>query len=252
MVLTPRPQPARSLLRKHTERLLEESRRAETGRVSREDLEEIESFVETTVDERFFFPTRIRVRGKEIHFFVPTDFLGRMASDDWSYTVLVTGADIEQQTNLIGIRKDGFRLMMLPVSVGRPLERFGLIEYADAGQSPVIDLLSPDPTVQSAWLRDYDATQGRLAEVAGTVPGASYRLAAPEVSTTPARPKPAAAGIDVPVSQPPLRDASLDDLLSAPTRSNAQPGFAQRLRELNVLRDEGLISDDEYRTLRRF
>ena len=47
-------------------------------------------------DSVFYFPRKVRVSGSTIDFFVPRGFLGGPASEAWGYTVIVTGADLEQ------------------------------------------------------------------------------------------------------------------------------------------------------------
>jgi hypothetical protein len=254
VILTPRPQVARAWYAMHLVDLYEAELRAERGRVGREDLAAIESKVEEDIARQFFFPDRVRVRGREIDFFVPDEFFGEPASKDWAYTVLVTGADIEQAGRVLNISPGAFSLMAMQLAPGRATDRFGIINRGDINQPPVIDVLAPTIEAQRLALADYDAVAPRLAAIQGispagrasvagsAVPTPAPGTAAPRVpSTVTATPPPAGS---LPAQAPPPEPAGT--LLPGARRS-----VPERLRTLNTLREEGLITETEYEQLRR-
>jgi hypothetical protein len=85
--------------------------------------EAIKLQIPADVESHVFFPTKIRVRGPKITFWVPAEALGGIARPDWAYTVVVTGTDIDQRFDLsnalsvAAVRRSG--LMILPLGVGR-------------------------------------------------------------------------------------------------------------------------------------
>jgi hypothetical protein len=242
VVLTPRPQVARSWYVNHLVEQEESLLRASKGRVDREDLAAIESRVEQQVTEQVFFAERIRVRGREIDFFVPVEFLGGPARTEWAYTVLVTGADVEQAGRVLNITPGGFSLMAMQVARGRAPDRWGIINQGDINQPPVIDILAPTVEEQRTALSDYDVVAPRLAAVPGVSPDGRAATAAAPGGRADIRDEAAAPG-----SQ---RAAPL------PQSAPAAPGEARRtiparLRTLNELREQGLITDAEYQNLRR-
>jgi hypothetical protein len=125
------------------------------------------------VEDRVFFPTLVRVRGQKVSFFVPDLFLGGPASPDWSYVVAVSGADLLQSFDLterLGLsEEDEDGLMILPVTSGRPRDRFGGRERAPL-QPPLVDVLVPAGATQEEVLQSYDLAEGVPAELPGVVP----------------------------------------------------------------------------------
>lgn len=243
ILLTPRPAVARSLLIAHLERIEERAFRAEYGRVKSDDSKRINANVDEQVDEEYFFPDRIRVQGREIRFFVPADFLGGAASDDWAYTVLVTGAELEQ-TTLFGTTPENFRLMNMPVERGMSFEAFGLPAHADPEQPPVVDYLNHDGSWQEVRLGDYNLAENRYASMVGVVP--SGRKTDAVLRPVVQEPPPAAG------------QASLPTAAREPAGPQAEPpplpsgkSLADRLRAIRTLRDQGVITEDEYQSIRR-
>ncbi|MEW5756973.1 MAG: glucodextranase DOMON-like domain-containing protein [Pseudomonadota bacterium] len=236
VILTPRPTEARTLLEGYFERTLEEQKRAVEGRVSAEELAAIRASVKARVGDAFYFPSDVRVQKQTIRFFVPASYLGAGFNESWRYVVLVTGAEIEQNMHLIGKSSQGFTLMMMPVSVGRPRDRFGLQRDADGGQPPIVDLLTPEPGLQQRILSNYNIVTGQLA----TLPGVPSKAIKPEPG--PGR-----------TFTPSPRESDIDDLLNAspvPAQQSSGRSIAERLRNLNQLKNEGLVSDEEYKQLR--
>lgn len=241
VVLTPRPEIARSMLAEHLRRIEEAALRAEQGRVTKQDKERIEAAVEDRLSSRYFFPDRVRVRNREVSFFVPRSFLGGPASRDWAYTVLVTGAELEPTTRL-ATGPENFLLMNLPVERGLNFRNFGLRGDADPEQPPVVDYVNPLVGWQSARLSDYNTARGLYASVVGVVPSGKKIDVEPQVNR------------ELP---PPVRERErAAERPPSTERQAAQPiptgdSLADRLRAIKALRDQGVITEDEYQTIRR-
>lgn len=241
VILTPRPQVARAWYALHLGEARENELRAAQGRVDRDARASIEVEVEAQIASRYFFPDRVRVRGREIEFFVPADFLGGIAAADWGYTAFVTAAEVEQPGKVLNVFSGTFNLMVMQTAVGRTPSRVGILRQGDPNQPPVMDVLAPTVAAQVQALSDYDVVAPRLAVLRGISPSGREAVAGaarPPVATpgAPAAPRAAAPG-------------------TTPTPATV-PGetrrtIPSRLRTLNSLRDEGLISEEEYQQLRR-
>jgi hypothetical protein len=126
----------------------------------------------SSVADSVFFPTQIRVAGSRISFFVPDSFLGGEARKDWSYVVAVSGADVVQrldQQNRLMRRGDAAEsLMILPVTHGRPVDRFGGAVERDDFMPPLVDIIAVGE--QKQVLSNYDADAGTPAVLKGVKP----------------------------------------------------------------------------------
>lgn len=237
IVLTPRPDIARTMLQMHFDEQYETQLLADKGRVSKQDLAATQAKSEQRVDELYFFPTRIRVNGRKVEFEVPTGFLGRAPQASWAYTVLVTGADIEQTGRPGQLTPKRPMMMTMPVARGLSHAQWGIRGDADANTPPVIDILATDPEAQTRALDDYDMVAGRLASMPGVAPDGSVAVAP--------------GGKPLTMEQA----ARLDDAAaSAPARTTEgaeRRAVPARLRSLNQLLQEGLITQAEYDDLRR-
>lgn len=177
VVLTPRPNEARSALRRT---MLAELRR-ELERMeesARPDLERLETLIPADLERHVFFPTNVRVTGRSIRFVVPNDFLGGEARADWSYVVFTSGADIDQRFTLpeaVGGSQEEAGLFILPVFPGGSTDRFGGRRDGDRGQPPILDLLAPPGTDQGSILSNYDFTGKRWVELPGVVPAGTAK-----------------------------------------------------------------------------
>jgi hypothetical protein len=144
IALTPRPSEARSLLRGLWAR---EAKRALAGkpRSGREE-EALEQRASDEVDRSVFFPTRVRVAGSSVRFFVPDSFFPGGAGAELAYAAVVTGADLELRLDVRNLlrRKDASipGLFSLPIAPGHQLECFGGGRVEDPEQPPVVDLLA--------------------------------------------------------------------------------------------------------------
>jgi hypothetical protein len=239
IVLTPRPDTARTMLQMYFDSVFEADLRAKQGKVSKDELRELEGRSEARVNDLFFFPTKVRVAGRKLEFAVPTDFLGGVPSKSWGYTVVVTGADLEQAGQLGQTRRDKAAMMTMGVGRGLTLEQWGMRSDADEATPPVIDILAPDPKTQAQVLSNYDMVSGRLAAVPGIAPDGNAAVAASGEEPTPDQ----LARIDLgltPAAGP-----------AAPKASAERRTVPARLRTLNELLAEGLITQAEYNEMRR-
>ncbi len=243
VLLTPRPGVARSLLASHFERIEEQALRAEQGRVTGEDKKRIAASVQARLNERYYMPDRIRVRNRDISFFVPADFLGGAASEDWAYAIVVTGANVEQTTRLASAPED-FMLMNLPVERGISFRNFGLRGESDVEQPPVVDYVNPLVGWQRARLSDYNLARNLYASVVGVIPSGKRIHVAPQVNRNLPPPEPASQPRSIDVRRP---AAAKESAAPIPTGES----LADRLRAIRVLRDQGLLTEGEYQTIRR-
>jgi hypothetical protein len=181
----------------------------------------------------------VRVNGRQVEFLVPTEFLGGVPEQSWAYTVLVTGADIEQ-TGRPG-QLSPKRPAMLTMSVARGIRysQWGIRGDADESTPPVVDLLAPDPDTQPAVLSNFDMVAGRLADVPGVAPDGGVAVAATGKPLTMEQ----AARIDTATGE-----GAVD---SATASTAAKRSVPARLRTLNQLLEDGLITQDEFNELRR-
>ncbi len=258
VILTPRPEVARAYYKVHLEKQAEDALRAEFGRVTREQLKASQEQVEAQLSEQFLFPNKIRIRGsRDIEFFVPDEFLRGTASADWGYSVFVTGCEVEQLSKVINLTPGQFSLMVVPAAFGRHQDRFGIVNDGDVNQPPVIDLLAPSVAQQQRALSDYNVVEQRLAVVPGIspggvpsapgVPGAPGRAAGTESATTPASVS-AGRGVTAPA---PRGVTSPSATATQTPASSGRRTIPDRLRTLNALRDDGLVTDAEYEALRQ-
>jgi hypothetical protein len=238
VALTPRPQVARAWYALHLGRVGEAELRAEKGKVEKGDQSDIDTRVEQRIAETVYFTERIRVRGREIQFFVPNEFLGGPAKPEWAYTVLVTAADVEQAGRVLNIAPGGFTLMAMQVAPGIARDRLGIVNQGDVNQPPVMDVLAPSLEDQKRALSDYDVVAPRLAAVPGVSPAGTVAVAG--------TPEPGAGAAALP-SLPQAGSLPEAGVPQAPGRRT----IPSRLKTLNALKEEGLISEEEYQQLRR-
>jgi hypothetical protein len=175
IVLTPRPADAEGLLEKILERREYDSWKKEKGRVDPEDEIEIKGKGKRALMNRYFFPTKVRVTGKFLRFFVPTSFLGGTADPSWNYVVAVTAATREEKIDFSGLfSKDSYEepaLMNMEVFPGQPMESLGTTQREkESLQVPILDLIVPDGQKQSAILRNYNMNTGKPAALPGVKP----------------------------------------------------------------------------------
>lgn len=172
IVLTPRPYDAKSELKRSLLRELKAELAGKQG-VSDQKADELRATLPDEMEQRVFFPTRIRVSGRKISFFVPDEFLGGAAKAEWGYVVFTTGADVDQRFTAFGDLSAGGPddgLFVLPAKPGGAADRFGGRRDDDDGQPPIVDLVTPATTTQERVLADYARDGSRPVELPGVVP----------------------------------------------------------------------------------
>ena len=260
--VTPRPSVAETLLTKYLVKEEREAYKARHGRVSGDETKTIKAREKERVKDLYYFPNRCKVRNRTLRFFVPETFLGTAPEAHWRYVVAVTGAETEPSVNIdIYNFKRTSPLLMMPVQPGRPRDRFGLTVGADPEQPPIIDLLLPTVELQHRILSDYDVTTGRLVRLVGVTAAGKVDEAEPKATVQTGEDRTqeeAAPTVDPTAPAPEIRTSEDADTMQesqeTTPRSAAQEGnrtIEERLKELNKLLDEGLITKEEHEELRR-
>lgn len=172
IALTPDPEAARSELKRIVVR---DERRREQSEGRKGIIEEEQRMeLQGSVDEFVYFPTQVRVSGRTISFFVPDSFLGGAAQSDWSYVVAVSGADVvnrlDQQNRFLSRNDEAESLLILPVTTGRPTDRFGGALQNDTYMPPLVDIIVAPGEEQKTVLSGYDADADQPAVVKGVTP----------------------------------------------------------------------------------
>jgi hypothetical protein len=251
IILTPRPEVARAYYAMHLEREREKQIEAETGRITKEAVDKAKREIEQQLRQQFFFPRQISVRGREIRFFVPDSFLGGPAQEDWGYSVLVTGCEVEQLSKVVQVTPGEFNLMVIPAARGMHRDRFGIINDSDPNQAPIVDLLAPSVADQQRVLTDYDTRYGRLAAVPAVSPSGKPSKEG-QVAEVPTGPRNPGAPGGFSGSRPgPAESRPLPSMPEPSGNGERRRTIPARLKTLNTLRDDGLISESEYQALRK-
>jgi hypothetical protein len=172
--LTPDPGVAKQVLRRILVRRVADEMEGKTEvspdkkDLKRQANERIESFV--------FFPDDIKVNGRRVQFFVPWTFTNGAVSADWTYTIVVTGADIvprsDQSARYLDSMVDRDNLYVLPIGAGRPQEYFGGGLENNRFQNPVVDMFTAPDDDQEKMLRSFNRLEEKLAEIKGVKPSA--------------------------------------------------------------------------------
>jgi hypothetical protein len=173
IILTPRPNVARGQIKSLMMKSLKAELKSGDPRFDDEQYREMRAMVPGEVEQRIFFPTRVRTRGRTVTFFVPDEFLGGPADPAWGYVVLVTGADLAVSFDLgthLGSEEVMDRMMVLPLAHGTWTDRFGGGREDDPLQPPIVDVLVPKGVEQERVLDDYDPVAGRPVALPGVVP----------------------------------------------------------------------------------
>ena len=175
IIVTPMPYEAKSSLTRQIVKAMSKEARyqyEETGRPFEQ--REVKRTVSGDMADRVYFPTRMRVRGRKISFFVPSSFLRGPAQSDWSYVVAVSGADLIQRFDLSAraglATSTRDRLMIVPVSSGAWQSRFGTARTDTELQPPLVDILVPEGFTQEGVLEDFSSRHGRPAVLPGLIP----------------------------------------------------------------------------------
>jgi hypothetical protein len=175
IVLTPRPHEARGELKRMMNRAVKDEIKKEDSTLEEEDAAAMQAQIPIDVEERIFFPTKVKVRGNKVTFFVPGAFLGGPAKDSWSYVVAVSGANVLQSFDIsraLGRQTDKEEaLMILPVSPGKWNDRFGGGRENAAIQPPLVDIVVPEGKKQENVLGNFDQRRKEPVVLPGVVPG---------------------------------------------------------------------------------
>jgi len=241
VILTPRPGVAATMLQLAFDNEFEVELRARQGRVSKADLAELQGRSEARVRDLYYFPDKVRVSGRRIEFLVPAEFLDGTPVPSWAYTAIVTGADLEQTGRPGQLAPVKPTMMTMSVARGIRHSQFGIRSDADEATPPVVDILAPDPETQSTVLDDFDTVAGRLAALPGVAVDGKEAVAATGAQLTLEQ----AARIEETAADERKGDAS-----GAPPATEKRTVPA-RLRTLNQLLEDGLITEAEFNELRR-
>lgn len=232
VILTPRPE----LMR---QQLLDALSEQFPGRANAD--------TEARVDQAMFFPTRIRVRGKSISFFVPAGFFPEGDAGDWAVTAFVTGAItiIPADMSLLpATRKplDRIQLGVMQPASGHPRDTFGY-GPGEAMPGPVVDVLGATSAQQRQMLAANSAVVGVYREQHAANESARRGVAG-----------------DAPVTEQKASVMTIGNLLqlevagvqpgeAAPVESVPieVPSIVKRLRALQQLYDQKLIDESEYK-----
>ena len=175
--LTPRPYDARDVLKRILLASLKSELREKPGTMDTPTADKLKLQIPADVEEHLFFPTRVRVVGRDIEFFVPDSFLGQPARAEWAYTVVVSGCDFRLQFDLSDamsvFRASNSGLLILPVGSGRPANYFGGGRENDELQPPLVDIVVPAGMTQEKVLADYDGLMARPVVLPAVVPAES-------------------------------------------------------------------------------
>ncbi|HWM92050.1 MAG TPA: glucodextranase DOMON-like domain-containing protein [Thermoanaerobaculia bacterium] len=174
IILTPRPHEARAELKRMMSRAIKDEIRKEDSTLEEDQAAAMREQIPVDVEERIFFPTRVKVRGNRISFFVPGGFLGGPAKDSWSYVVAVSGANVLQSFDInraLG-RQTGKEeaLMILPISPGKWTDRFGGGRENAEIQPPLVDILVPEGRKQENVLGEFNQRRKETVVLPGVVP----------------------------------------------------------------------------------
>lgn len=208
---------------------------------------------EASVDQAMFFPTRIRVRGKSISFFVPAGFFAGSDGTDWAVTAFVTGAitTIPADLTLFPSTKTPLERLQLGVMqpvAGRPKDTFG---YRGAMPSPVVDMLDTSAEQQVRQLTAKDDLTG-VSWGAHAVNDNAISVATNDAQRVEQKPavsviaKPAVPIADLLQPGNPAIAKPMETQPAEPIPSK-DPSITQRLQTLQQLFDQKLIDEADFK-----
>lgn len=173
VIVTPRPHEARGELKRMMDRAIKDEMRKDESGLEDDEAAAMRAQIPTNVDERIFFPNKIKVRGNKISFFVPGTFLNGPAKDTWSYVVAVSGANVLQSFDLaraLGRGDKDEALMILPISPGTWSDRFGGGRESADIQPPLVDVVVPEGRKQETLLTEFNQRRKEPVVLFGVVP----------------------------------------------------------------------------------
>ena len=212
---------------------------------------------EASVDLSVFFPTRIKVHGKSISFFVPAGFFVGSDGTDWAITALVTGAMITIPADVTFFPTSKTPLERLELGVmqpasGQPTDTFG---YSGPKPSPVVDMLGPSADLQKRELAGNISLTGvswgphSVNDIAAATLDAPIAEKQPTVPNS-AKPVVPIANLLQPedtISDEPVEAGKSVEPKPAEMIPPADTSIAKRLQTLQQLFDQKLIDESEYK-----
>lgn len=155
-------------------RAINDEMRREDSTLEEDQAAAMREQIPVDVEERIFFPTKVKVRGNKISFTVPGAFLCGPAKESWSYVVAVSGANVLQSFDInraLGRQNEKEEaLMILPVSPGKWSDRFGGGRENAAIQPPLLDIVVPEGRKQENVLGSFDQRRKEQVVLPGVVP----------------------------------------------------------------------------------
>lgn len=172
IAVTPRPYETRAALRDIVMKQTQKEIKNAPNPVSPDQAEEMKKATSRSVEEFVYFPTDLRVRGSRIEFFVPDSFLGAKASDKWGYVVVVTGAELTRDVDVLKRILPGDdtpSLAVMPYQIGRSNDVFGGAD--ESGMAPpIVDVITSKDVKQEVALRGYDMRGKSYTKIPAVVP----------------------------------------------------------------------------------
>jgi hypothetical protein len=149
IIVSPRPTALRQLLIK---RLFETAKleQSSSWHLAPQAQKELKNAIESQVDRTYFFPTKVRVNGRQLRFFVPEEI--HQFHDQQAILVVTTAANPETTLPLSFLRKETPPLMNLPVFSGTPYDTLGCGERNPEKIGAVLDVLLPEAGLQERLL----------------------------------------------------------------------------------------------------
>lgn len=174
IIVTPRPHEARGELKRMMELAIKDEMKKDDSTLEEDQAAAMRAQIPANVDERIFFPNKIKVRANKISFFVPGQFLNGPAKDTWSYVVAISGANVLQSFDLaraLGRQSEKDQaLMILPISPGSWTDRFGGGRENAAIQPPLVDIIVPEGRKQETLLTEFNQRRKEPVVLLGVVP----------------------------------------------------------------------------------
>ncbi len=226
IIVTPRPYAAQSMHHDYLVKTKIETLSNSDQTLDSDVSAKIEKDVETSIKEHYLFATKIKVKKNKVIVTIPNAFISTL-STDWAYSVLISAADIETRFQM-NIAAPNFILLTQP---GKNTDSLGLKLGARVDASPIVDVLDSHG-YQRKWLNNLllDSDTNRYFSVLGAVVPSKIN----EVYTGE-------------LTKPNVFDVSGHD---QPKEEN-NLSIKDRLKRLQVLREENLVSDDEYNQIRK-
>ena len=250
VVLCPRPLAMASQLENQLIKRKKNQAKFESGSMGKEDFDALQNEIQQETMQNLFFPTKIRVTKRAISFFVPDTFFNGPVQLSWKASVLVTGADPMQNLSMKMPGKSEAPLMMVPVEDGKPKDTFGSGDLERLSHSAVIDLLWPEEKIQEKILGHYPVQISGIPLGNGIVPvipdpllEPAHLLEADKILENVEAPEP----VQPQTATHPVAPQKPSAPIETPSPAKS---IETRLREVQRLFDQKLITEKEYKELR--